>query len=246
MRPGSKLRVGLRYCLLVTVALLLCGCVKFHISINVEPDGSGTVGAALGMTSQAKSFIEGQGIDDPAEEIRGYLIREAGMGDFQEERWIEGDYEWVEFSTPFEDLDDLNNRVLQTEIFESFQLTEESGLVNRTFVLDGVITPDFLLAQVPDDIDVDVTQVIDVRVIVTLPGEIVETSGTRGPRESGTVWWRITSGGPIPLHAVSEMRDSQNVTLLAAGGAVLLVVTAIALALVGFGVYRRRQRREEP
>ncbi len=143
-------------------------------------------------------------------------------------------------------LDDLNNRVLETEIFESFQLTEESGLVNRTFALDGVITPDFLLAQVPDDIDVDVTQVIDVRVIVTLPGEIVETSGTRGPRESGTVWWRVTSGAPIPLHAVSEMRDSENVTLLAAGGAALLVVTAIALALVGFGVYRRRQRREEP
>ena len=245
MHPPLKRRAWLRNGVIIVLSFLLCGCVKLHITINVEPDGSGTVATGLGIASQAKSFIESQGIEDPAEEIREYLMREAGTGDVQEERWIDGDYEWVEYSTPFENLDDLNSRVSQSEAFESFQVTQESGLVDKTFVLDGVITPEFMEAQVPDDIDLDVTQVFDVRLAVTLPGEVVETNGVRGARGSNTIWWRITTGAPIPIHAVSEMRDARNVRLLAVGGTLLLALAAIAVVLVGFGVYRLRRRKAE-
>ena len=243
MRPSLRRRTWLRFGLLIGLSLLLSGCVKFHITINVEDDGSGTVGAAFGITSQAKALMESQGIDDPGDEIRGYLMREADASDVQEERWIDGDYEWVEYSTPFETLDELNSRVAQTEAFESFQVTEQSGLVNKTFVMDGIITPKFLETQVPDDIEMDITQVFDVRVAVTLPGEVTETNGMRGPRESNTVWWRIKAGAPIPIHAVSQMRDTKNVRLLAVGGTLLIVLAVVAVVLVGFGVYRLRQRK---
>ena len=237
----GRLRIA-QHALLIGAALLLCGCVKFHISINVDSDGSGTIGAALGMTSQAKAFIESQDIGDPSDEIRAYLEREAFGSEVTEERWIDDDYEWVQYSAPFENPEDLNARVSATDFFESFELTEHAGLVNKTFVLDGVISTGFLESQVPNDVDIDVTQIVDMRLVVSLPGEIAETNGNKGPRESNTVWWRIKTGPPIPIQAVSEVRDAKNVRWLAVGGTLLLVLAAVAVVVVGLGVYRQRRR----
>jgi len=243
MKQATRRTPFARHALIIGMALLLCGCVKFHISIHVEPDGSGTVGAALGMTSQAKAFIEGQDIGDPSDEIRAYLEREALGGDVAEERWIDGDYEWVEYSAPFDNLEELNSRVADTDFFESFELTEDAGVLNKTFALDGVISTGFLESQVPNDVDIDVTQIVDMRLAVSLPGEITETNGAKGPRESNTVWWRIKAGPPIPIHAVSEVRDAKNVRWLAVGGTLLLALAAVAIVAIGLGVYRLRRRR---
>jgi hypothetical protein len=231
----------LRLILTSGALLLLCGCVKFHITIDVAPDGAGTVGAGLGMTSQARAFIDNQDIGDPSEEIRKYLEQEATAGEVVEGRWTDGDYEWVEYRIPFESLEDLNSRVEETEFFESFQVTREPGLVNQTFTVDGVITPAFLESQVPGDVEIDVTQMFDVRLVVKLPGNITETNGKLGPRGSNTVWWRISSGPPIPIHATSEAREVANVRWFAVAGAVALVVAA--LVLIGLGAYRIRKRR---
>jgi hypothetical protein len=243
MDSTAPRRSALRHVLIIGVSLLLCGCVKFHITIDVEPDGSGTVGAGLGMTSQAQAFVENQDIGDPSDEIRKYLEQEATAGGVVEERWTDGDYEWVEYRIPFEDLEELNARVSETEFFEAFEVSREGGLINQTFTLDGVITPAFLESQVPSDVEIDVTQMFDVRMVVNLPGHISETNGKFGPRGSNTVWWRITSGSPIPIHAISQTREVARVRWFAVVGTAALV--AAALLLVGFGVYRVMQRRSQ-
>jgi hypothetical protein len=231
-----------RHLLLVALSLVLCGCVKFHVSVDVEEDGSGTVAASLGLTARAIAFAEDQGFGDPTDEIRSYLEREVLAGEVVEERWTEGDYSWVEYRSRFATLDELNALARGSELFESFEVREEPGPDGRRFVVDGVVSTTFLESQIPADIEIDVTQMFDLRMAVSLPGEITETNGKQSSEDPSAAWWRIQSGPPIEIHAVSDLTERRAFNWLAVGGAAAAVLTVAVVVVFGVRALAQRKR----
>jgi len=235
MRLSSKAKASLLVAIFLALSFATSGCVKFHISINVNPDGSGTIGAAFGMTAQAKAFAGSQGIGDPAEAISEELAQDADTQDVRVERWTEGEYEWVEATVPFNNLDDLNSRMRESDLFQSFQLTQRSDLLKKYYVLDAVIAPSFLASDASEDFDFDASGMFEIRLAVTLPGEIVESNGIAEGKNSNTMSWTLTSDRTIVVHAVSEKWNWTNIILLVAGG---LFVVVLSIGLIGFGIYQ--------
>lgn len=235
MRGSSKARASLLIAIFLALSFATSGCVKLHVSINVNPDGSGTIGGALGMTAQAKAFAGSQGIGDPVEAISEELAQDEDTQDVRVERWTEGEYEWVEAAVAFKNLNDLNTRMRESDLFESFQLIQRSNLLKKYYVLDAVIAPSFSTSDVSEDFDFDPSGMFEMRLAVTLPGEIVESNGIAEGKDSNTMSWTLTSDRTIVVHAVSERWNSTNIILLVAGG---LFVVVLSIGLIGFGIYQ--------
>ncbi|MGD2105792.1 MAG: hypothetical protein PVJ55_11850 [Anaerolineae bacterium] len=124
---------------LILAALVLTGCVKARVEIEVERDGTGTMAVAMGMTQQALSWAgeDGKGVMERlSQEVSG----DDDADDVTVRRWTEGNYEWFATSTSLTDLDDLNSRLAEIEMFRNLALTRERGVLRDRYVLDGQVT----------------------------------------------------------------------------------------------------------
>jgi hypothetical protein len=84
------------------------------------------------------------------------------------------------------------------------------------------------------------TRTLDVRIAVTLPGEVIEHNGTL---DGTTVTWVGKPGEKLDIHAVSEEASTIPwVPVLAIGIPVLIVIAA----LVAWLVVRRRSAAPQP
>ena len=240
MRLPSTAKASLLVAILLALSFATSGCVKAYISIDVNPDGAGTIGAAFGMTAAAKAFAGSQGIADPVQAISEEVAQDADTEDVRVERWTDGDYEWIEATVPFNNLDDLNSRMRETDLFESFQLTQRSDFLKKYYVLDAVIAPSFLASEASQDYDFDPSGMFEIRLAVTLPGAIVESNGIAEKKDSNTMSWTLTSDTAMVVHAASENWNWTNIILLVAGG---LFVFVLGIGVIGLGIYLASRQR---
>lgn len=223
-------------------ALLLSSCVKMRMTIRVAPDGSGTFGAAVGMTQEVQALL-GAGGQDPASVITQAfyekLVEQAT--DLEVRQWSEGEFEWVEVADRFDNLDELNQTLNGSELFERFSVTRERGLLKNRFVLAARMTPSFDVQGLPQEFlgFVDPSAVAEVGLAVHLPGKIVETNGVLNS-ETGAVEWSLAGGEPLEVRAVSE---AWNWVSIGAGAAIAALFCAVALAFVALAVVLVLRRR---
>lgn len=229
------------FAMLFLLALASTGCIKFHLNIKINPDGSSTIGVAMGMTAQAKALAGSQGIGGPFDAISEEMAQSGDVPEVTMNRWTEGEYEWAEAVVPFQTLDELNARMQESDLFESFKITKQSGLFKDSYILDAEIAPSAFTSDLPSDLDFDPSGMFEARMTVTLPGEIVESNGIReGGKDSNSLSWTLTSDGALRVHAVSERWDWSRGILLG-GGILALAVGAIGLIVLGI-VFIRRER----
>ena len=236
-----KVKNKLLLLIVFLMALVSTGCIKLHLNIEVNPDGSGTMGMAMGMTAQAKALAGSQGVGDPFDAISEEMAQSADAPEVTVNRWTEGEYEWAEAQVSFQTLDELNTRMQETDLFKFFKISKRSGLLKDSYVLDAEIAPSAFTSDLPSDMDVNPSGMFEARMTVTLPGEIVESNGIReGGKDSNSLSWTLTSEKALRVHAVSENLDWTRGILLG-GGIFALVVGAIGLIVLGI-VFMRRER----
>ena len=225
--------------LLLLLALGSAGCmdvrVEAQVTIDVQPNGSGSFSAAMGMSRGLRGMLEGRD-GDPMLMFTRSLSREGQVISLRE--WNDGELEWVEGSVPFRDLKELNEQMQGNELISDFALTKQKSLLKDRFVLDAVVNP--VIEQTEDSL-FDPSRFLDFQVIVRLPGEVVETNGFYDLSSQG-VTWSINGKEQQTLHAVSEMKSWSNLSIL-----LWLSSVSLSLFLMGAGilavVWSKRRKR---
>jgi hypothetical protein len=243
---------------LVVVALLgllATGCqVKIAAQVDVGRDGRGRVSAGLGMDADALAEV-----GDPATALRVDDLRRAGWE--VEGPRKEGDgLTWVRVSKPFADSDQAMAAMAELSgpggPFKDFRLvrtksllrskTTFTGVVDLAGGLAGLSDPDLTgqLGDVDLGLDVeglkrrfgdDLAKTVQVQVSAGLPGTKIKTNAPA--RDGGRAVWAPELGQTVQMEASSEALKVDPRLVVAAGGAIGLVIVAGALAS------RRRKRR---
>jgi hypothetical protein len=220
--------------LAILAALVLTGCIKARLEVEVTRDGSGTMSIALGMTEQVLSLAgtDGEGL---MQMLSQEVSDDAGTEDATVRRWTEGNYEWVAATTTFVDLEDLNSRLADIEGFEGLSLTRKRGLIRDHYVLDGEIDPLVAGEEATEDLLLDPSGMFEFQMRAKLPGDVVETNGVF-LGDSTQMLWTLGNYEPLSVHAVSRTWNWTRITLvvigagLAAGALLLLVVAMLMLS----------------
>lgn len=233
MTPRTRREVLKAILVAALASLILSGCVKARVEVEVARDGSGTMSIALGMTQEALSLAgeDGQGL---METLSQEVSREDNGEEVTVRRWTEGNYEWVGTTTSFDDLEELNSRLAEVEGFERLSVTRQRGVVRDLYVLDGEIDPLMAGEEAPEDLFLDPSGMFELQMAVSLPGDVLETNGAF-LNESDKMVWTLGTYEPITIRAVSRAWNWTRVGLLAgaaglsACGAVVVVVGAMVL-----------------
>ena len=222
----------------VMAIFILTGCVKSEVSVDVNTDGSGLVGIAIGMTQEAKSMLDLQGLGLSTEGgIKGQLekmmlnqaISTTGV---QFDTWTDGDYEWLKMEKEAGSVEEINQLAAQSNLFKSFTLTQKIGFFQNEFNLNAEISP--LTAGLPDlgGFQLDTSSMMEVRFALSLPGSVTQTNGTQNPAEPNKMTWVVQGSQPMVVQASSVAWNWLNIGLVMSALAVLMIVLVILAVLV--------------
>lgn len=225
---------------LLWLPVFLTSCVKAQIVIDVQENGSVDMATALGLTTQAKALMGSQGYNPNT------LLDEAFSGvdsTVTTRQWTEGEYEWVEGKITLPSLEELNHRMTETnELVQSFTLVKERGLLKDRFVLDAVLEPFNQDLETSSDYSFDPSGMLEFRVLVRLPGTLIETNGVYDQNQDAMAWV-VNSTSPVSLHAVSELWNWVNIGIM--GGGIGLVLLLIVIGTVLLTTNRKKSIRKK-
>jgi len=225
---------------LLGAALLLSGCFKVNARIEVRPDGSGQwlIGWAMNQDLRRwSSSSEGSQLDT-AELLKRFQGEGISLTaqDLKVREWTEGEFVWQEVSLPFRNPEELNTLAMRSELFESFELKRQPGVVRDRFELRAAlksiekITQPAASQQSNSMFTFDPSLWFEMQVQVTMPGEVVQTNGSFLKDQPNVVVWRPLAKQDATLEMISE---SSNPT-----GVVLLILFVGIVAGGGVAVYR--------
>jgi hypothetical protein len=226
----NRLRKYVLLLLVLVAALALSGCIKVRAVLIIEEGESGTYGIGMGMTEEAISFFSSMGEENPMDGLAEEMEQSPEFADKEVtiNEWSDGEYQWVEAVVPFENLEELQAAVEESELFDSFSLTHEPGLLTDGYVLDaqmaamemeGMEDMDTEGMEGMDtegmegmegmegfgDFDMDPSTLITAEFVVHLPGDVVETSGTEDDLNGTPVMiWTVDTTGPTGVYLVTE------------------------------------------
>lgn len=225
------------------LALILTSCGNFHLNlqetIDVNADGSGTMGVALGMTQELKSLLSSQGAN-LTQELSSSLSKGSADGsNVKVTQWVDGDYSWVKAEKDFKSLNELNNSMQSNSVFQHFMITKTVGILQDEFTLDAELAP-LSRVQNPNNGSslIDPSAFIQFQVSVSLPGQVTQTNGVVNANDPAHMVWDIQSKQPVSMNATSTTWDWLNIGAISFGfivGAIGLVVLLIGLAPSMFG-----------
>ena len=216
----------------IVFLLALSGCVKGEIKLEVNDDGSGIYTITMGMTQQAMALARSQD-EDPIEKATQEAIEKGIAQDVK--RWADGEYEWVERKINFRSPDDLNQIVSELKNFHHFSLKRQQGWFKDQFILDAQLkgTDEEIENQ---EMPINPAAFIKLQMSAKLPGEIIETNGATDIN-TGAIVWTIDFSRSTNIHAVSEVWNWFNISLIGVGiGGLGLLVIAVLGGVVYVGV----------
>jgi len=204
--------------------LLLSGCFKVNTQIEVRPDGSGQwlIGWAMSRdlrrwssssegsqinTAELLKRFQGEGISLTAQDLK---VRE----------WTEGEFVWQEVILPFRNPEELNALAMRSELFESFELKRQPGVVRDRFELRAVlksiekITQPAASQRSTSMLTLDPSLWFEMQVQVTMPGEVIQTNGSFLKEQPNAVIWRPLAKQDMALEMISESSNPTGVLLL--------------------------------
>jgi hypothetical protein len=201
---------------LLLVILSLSGCIHTRVTIDINPDGSGDFSVLLGMTQEARAMMSGDLWDmgDAVDPFDGFAAQ-FGEG-YSNERWIEGEYEYIEVATTFSDLEELQSKLTSVDFFETFNLSRKTGLFRNTYVLDAELRSwtDAASTSGSTEIEpeIDPSTFITGEVVIHLPGRIIERNGAL--TEDGGILWTVASDHRVNMQATSVVWNWLNIGVI--------------------------------
>lgn len=227
------------------VLLLLSGCqVGLEVALDVARDGGGRLAVALAADAEALRAAEEAGSDPLA------LVAEAGE-ELSEDGWITEETadadggRRVELSTDFADPEELAElsatlaaaldapevRLLEplrvTLTDETVAVEGGAGLVPTAVVEEYGLTPEQAVERLSD--------AVEYRLLVDLPGEVTASSAT-SVTEEGALVWDVVPGEVVEVRA-EGLRPGPPMALLIGAG-----VAGAGLGALWLLLRRRRGR----
>ena len=221
------------------VALLLVSCrAEINIALDVEEDGSGTVGFEFGLDEELRSLMESTGAD--ADDLFSDLDTgfEGGTA-FQRE---EGDMSFQGVLVEFDDVNEISDQLAGSsgDLTGFGEFSFEVGDTEAVFDA-SLLTEEQDLGDFPLDPSALTGDIFSANFIVGMPGTVVEHNADEVLADGRLRWDIPLFGGEKRLHAVSDLGGGGFPWLWLLLGVALLVGVVATIAAVVLG--RRQQRR---
>lgn len=234
--------------LTLMASMLVAGCeLQANVILDLEADGSGTVGVQLALDEEFKELIDASG-EDPTEALLDDGGLFAAIPGSSTRTYTEGDFTFYEATAAFDNVntfgalvpDDAGNPLSELEI----RVDDEVALVRGTLDLE----------QVTDDADLEdlgginpsaLSEFFGFHIQIKLPGDVKSHNADR-ELSDGTLEWDIPIFGGDSVLSIEAESDPTG------GGdgfpAWLIFVIAAVVALVVFGLYmaRRSEKASQP
>ncbi|HWR65235.1 MAG TPA: hypothetical protein VN364_03875, partial [Bellilinea sp.] len=227
-----------RFAISIALAILLTGCVKAEVLVDLRPNGSGTLSMSIGLTSEAKSMLSSQGSDIDTI-FDGLISDDSSKDQIQVEKWVDGEYEWAKAGRDFENVEQITQLLDDNTMFTQFSLTQKKGFFQNQYTLNAEFAP--LSADTSGSdasaFGMDAAAFIELRFITRMPGKIIESNGYPDKDNPNLISWTAKGGQPVSIKAESAATNWVNLGLVL-GGAVLLIA-------VIFGITYSRKRKKQ-
>jgi hypothetical protein len=218
----------------------LTGCFKSDIAVDIKSNGSGSVGVSAGMTKQAQIVASDQGAD-PLQNLENTLSGRIGaaLTGMEVKRWSEGDYDWVGITKNYESLEQINQVLEGSTLFNRFSLTRKRGILQDEFILDAELPA--LSATIPLEYSlVDTSTYIQMSFSARLPGQIVESNGAVDAKDPNRLIWQALFSETTSIKARSLAWNWLNIFGILAA---VLVFLAVVIGLLAVFYIRQRKHK---
>lgn len=212
------------------LALVLSACrIESNIIMNIDEDGSATVGAEIGFDEEMLDLVT-QGGGDPSD-ILGDLPDLGGDGVEPIER-VEGDMTYYGVTTNIDDLSTYDFDGFEGEAFSEFSYQFDDSSATLAAKVDATGIGDLG----GEDLGIDPSEItgdiFSARVLVAMPGTIAEHNADEVMGD-GTLVWNLPLSGSKDIFATSTFGGSSfNWIWLLVGGVLLIGVVAAVAAVM--------------
>jgi len=212
------------------LALVLSACrIESNIILNIDEDGSATVGAEIGFDEDMLDLVT-QGGGDPSD-ILGDLPDLGGDGVEPIQR-VDGDMTYYGVTTNIDDLSTYDFDGFEGEAFSEFSYQFDSNSATLAATVDATGVGDLG----GEDLGIDPAEItgdiFSARVLVAMPGTIAEHNADE-VMSDGTLVWNLPLSGSKDVFATSTFGSSSfNWMWLLVGGVLLIGVIAAVAAVM--------------
>lgn len=212
------------------LALLLSACrIESNILLNINDDGSATVGFEVGFDEEMLDLVS-QGGGDPSD-ILGELPDLGGEGGEPIER-VEGDMTYYGAETFVDDLSTYDFEGSENETFSEFSYEFDDSTATLTAEVDATSVSDIDGEGLGLDSSQITGDIFSANVIVMMPGEVTEHNADEERSDGSLVYW-LPFTGKMEIFATSTFDESGgNWTLFILGGILLVGVIATTAAVL--------------
>jgi hypothetical protein len=209
------------------LALLLSACrIESNIILDINEDGSATVGAEVGFDEEMLDLVS-QGDADPSD-IIGELPELGGVGVERIER-VEGEMTFFGATTQVEDLSTYDFEGFQGETFSEFLYEFDDQSATLTAQVDATGVGDLGGEELPIDPAAITGDVFSARVLVSMPGTVTEHNADELSGD-GTLIWNLPLTGTVDIFANSTFGNTTPSWIWFIVGGMLIVGIAAAIA----------------
>jgi len=207
------------------LAFLLSACrIESNIILDINEDGSATVGAEIGFDEEMLDLLMSQGDMDPSEIISD--LPDLGGGGTEPIERTEGDMTYFGAKTDIDNLSTYDFGGLEGETFSEFSYEFDDASATLTAKVDATGVGDLGGGDLPIDPSEITGDIFSARVLVTMPGNVDESNADE-VLSDGTLVWNLPFTGTKEIFVTSSFGTSGlNTIWLILGG--ILIVGAIA------------------
>ncbi|MEN8239038.1 MAG: hypothetical protein ABFR53_07550 [Actinomycetota bacterium] len=217
----------------VFAALALTACrAESNLTLDINEDGSATVGAEVGFDEEMLDLLSQTG-DDPADLFTEDLPEEAAG--FEPYTRTEGDMSFFGFSNTIEDLETYDFSDFGQEMFSDFADFSYTTDGNTATLNASIASADVGggLGDLPIDPSDITGDIFSANLIVSMPGTVSEHNADE-VREDGTLVWTIPLTGSVDVTAVSDIGSSSTSWILwvLIGVLVVGIIAAVTATII--------------
>lgn len=217
----------------LTFMLLFSGCVQLKVDTTVNPDGSGSASASIGI----ESYIYDMAIEGGAEDPFADILSEAAAQNIQAETYEDDTYTGVRFKQDFTTIESL--MCIEPETKSGLTLSQSRKGGKQSMVLSGNFTLGENLKQNLTASEFDLSQV-DMKLSITVPLDIVDTNASQVSEDKRTATWDLTQSSDINLTCMGDILLF-GVLPVYIVWIVVGVLAVLAIALIIVGIVRRHR-----
>ncbi len=211
------------------LALLLSACrIESNILLEINEDGSATVGAEVGFDEEMLDLV-GQNGGDPSD-ILGDLPDLGGEGTEPIQR-VEGDMTYFGVKTTVDDLSTFDFDGLDGQTFSEFTYEFDDSSATLAAKVDATGIGDLGGGELPIDPSEITGEIFSARVVVTMPGTVTQHNADEVLGD-GTLVWNLPLAGTKDIFATSDFGSSPASWIWFVVGGVLIVGIIAAIAAV--------------